>query len=72
MIDSSGNLVASLDAFSTALSGHEVTLETASFLAFVDSLVELFSGLLHELIVAAVRRAATLWLLSCGYTVAAL
>lgn len=56
---------------STALSGREVTLEIASLLVFADSLVELFSGLLHELIAAVVRRTATLWLLSCGYVVAA-
>lgn len=54
-----------------AFLGYEVSLKIVSSLAFAGSLAELFSGLFHKLIVAAVRRAAALWMLSCGHTVAA-
>lgn len=53
------------------LSGHEFTLEIASFLTPAESLAVLLPVSFHELIMAAVLRAATLWLLSCGHTVAA-
>lgn len=54
-----------------ALSGHEIALEIVSSLIFAESLIEVFSGLSHELIMAAVLRTATLWLLSLGQRVAA-
>jgi len=71
----SGMIDASLGGFrasrtpSAAFSEHEVSRKITSSLA--GSLAELLSGLFQELIVAAVRLAAALWLLSCGQMIAA-
>jgi len=71
----SGMIDASLGGFgasrtpSATFSGHEVSRKIT--LSLAGSLTELLSGLFQELIVAAVRLAAALWLLSCGQMMAA-